>query len=128
MSELVADASVLVAALVSRSTAALEALDGAVIHAPHLADVEVTQALRRLHRVGAIEHAVAVGARRALLDIVTHRYPHDLLLDRMWDLRENLTAYDATYVALAEVLQLELLTSDARIAAAPGLTCRVRVV
>ena len=112
----------------SRSTAALEALDDTVIHAPHLADVEVIQTLRRLHRVGAIEHAVAVGARRALLDIVTHRYPHDVLLDRMWELRADMTAYDATYVALAEVLEFELLTSDARIAAAPGLTCPVRVV
>jgi predicted nucleic acid-binding protein len=125
--EVVADASILIDVLVARSPTALTALDDAVIHAPHLTDVEVLQALRRLHRAGTIEHAVAVGARAALLDVVTHRYPHDVLLDRVWELRANLTAYDATYVALAEALGLPLLTCDRRIASAPGLRCAVEL-
>ena len=127
MREIVADASILVEVLVVRPTTTPEALDGDVIHAPHLVDIEVTQALRRLHRAGVIEHAVAVGARTALLDIVSHRYPHDVLLERIWELRANLTAYDAAYVALAEMLDLPLLTSDAGLAAAPGLRCRVEL-
>lgn len=127
MREVVADASILVEALVTRSTAASRSIEGAVVHAPHLVDVEVVQALRRLHWAGVIEHAVAVGARTALLDVVTHRYPHDVLLERVWELRANLTAYDATYVALAEVLGLPLVTCDGRLAAAPGPRCVVEV-
>lgn len=127
MREVVADASIIVEVLVARSTPALAALEDTVVHAPHLVDVEVTQALRGLHRSGTVEHAVAVGARVALLDLVTHRYPHDVLLARVWELRPNLTAYDATYVALAELLGLPLLTSDGRLAAAAGLKCAVEV-
>ena len=127
MREVVADASLLVEVLVAPSTPALGVLGDAVIHAPHLVDVEVTQALRGLHRAGTIEHAVAVGARVALLDIVTHRYPHDVLLDRIWELRANLSAYDATYVALAELLGFALLTCDRRLAIAPGLKCPVEL-
>ncbi len=127
MREVVADASILVELLVTRSTTALQAFEGAVIHAPHLVDVEVTQALRGLHRAGTIEHAVAVGARTALLDVVTHRYPHDVLLGRVWELQANLTAYDATYVALAEALGLPLLTCDSRLASAPGPTCAIEL-
>jgi predicted nucleic acid-binding protein len=125
--EVVADASVLVEVLVARTTTALAVLEDAVIHAPHLVDVEVTQALRGLHRAGAIEHAIAIGARTALLDVVMHRYPHDVLLDRVWELRANLSAYDATYVALAEALGLPLVTCDRRLALAPGVTCPVEL-
>ncbi len=57
----------------------------------------------------------------------THRYPHDVLLDRVWELRANLSAYDASYVALAEALGLPLVTCDRRLALAPGVTCPVEL-
>jgi predicted nucleic acid-binding protein len=57
-----------------------------------------------------------------------HRYPHDFLLPRVWELRESLTAYDAVYVALAEALDAPLLTCDRRLATAPGHQARVELV
>ncbi len=90
------------------------------VHAPHLIDLEVASALRALEARGVV---TAVDAARAIgewlaLDLV--RYPHDALLPRIWQLRGNLTAYDAAYVALAEHLGAPLATCDARLASAPG--------
>jgi predicted nucleic acid-binding protein len=76
--------------------------DGDEFHAPHLADVEVTQGLRRLVRTGEVSPARAAEAIADLADVDLHRHPHLDLLTRAWKLRENLTAYDAMYVALAE--------------------------
>ena len=98
------------------------------LHAPHLIDLEVAQALRRY------VHARAIHAQRAEL-AMTHlsqldlaRYAHDLLLPRIWALRDNLTAYDAAYVALAEVLEAPLLTRDHRLTRAPGITTRIELL
>ena len=85
------------------------------LHAPHLLDLEVAQAYRRAVSIGAISAARAGCALEdlALLDVV--RYPHEPLLPRVWELRHNLTAYDASYVALAEALDCPLLTCDGRL-------------
>ena len=98
---------------------------GQTLHAPHLLDVEVAQVLRRYVAAGQIDADRGALALADLADWPMRRYPHDLLLPRMWALRENLTAYDAAYVALAEVLDAPLLTCDSRIAKAPGHQARV---
>jgi predicted nucleic acid-binding protein len=90
-------------------------------------DVEVTQVLRRFVARGEIEPERARQALEDLADLPLQRYAHDVLLPRVWELRQNLTAYDAVYVALAEVLDAPLLTRDARILRAPGHGARVEV-
>jgi predicted nucleic acid-binding protein len=97
------------------------------LHAPHLLDVEVASVLRRYQLSGQLP---AEDGREALadlagLDIV--RYPHDPLLPRVWDLRAFVTAYDAVYLALAEVLEAPLLTLDRRLARARGHGARIEV-
>src|SRR5438552_1488940 len=82
------------------------------LHAPHLIDVEVAQVLRRYAQKGEIDDARGRTAIADLADFPLQRYPHDFLLPRVWDLRQNLTAYDAIYVALAEALDAPLLTRD----------------
>jgi predicted nucleic acid-binding protein len=98
------------------------------LHAPHLIDVEVAQALRRYVRGREIDEDSAALALEDLRDLDMERHPHEPFLDRVWALRENLTAYDAVYVALAEALDASLLTCDARIGRAPGMRRRVEVV
>jgi predicted nucleic acid-binding protein len=98
------------------------------LHAPHLIDVEVTQVLRRYAASRRVEPGRCRDALEDLFDFPLDRYPHDLLLRRVWELRHNLTAYDATYVALAEVLDARLLTRDRRIAAATGHHAKVELV
>jgi predicted nucleic acid-binding protein len=90
------------------------------LHAPHLLDVEVAQVLRRYVREKAINEQRGEEALEDLCDLPLNRYPHDFLLPRVWELRATLTAYDAVYVALAEVLDAPLLTCDSRIASASG--------
>ena len=90
------------------------------IHAPHLLAVEVAQVMRRLVAAGDVGAARAAAALDDLADLDAERYPHEPFLPRMFALRENLTAYDAAYVALAEALDAPLLTFDRRVAAAPG--------
>jgi predicted nucleic acid-binding protein len=90
------------------------------LQAPHLLDVEVAQVLRRYAREGIITVQRGHEALEDLSDLPVHRYPHDFLMPRVWELRMTLTAYDAVYVALAEVLDAPLLTCDAKIASAPG--------
>ena len=98
------------------------------LHTPHLADVEVAQALRRYVREGELDSASAAAALENLRSLDLERHAHEPLLDRVWALRENLTAYDAVYVALAEALDSRLLTCDARLARAPGFARRVELV
>ncbi len=128
MAEFVADAAAIVDALTAPGGVSARRLTDSTLHAPHLVDVEVTNALRSLTARGDLETAVAVGAREALLDVVTHRYGHELLLERIWELRHNVRTYDAAYVALAETLGLTLVTSDRRLARTPGLRCQVETV
>ena len=98
------------------------------LHAPHLIDLEVAQVLRRWERSGAITSARALEAFEDLADMPLVRYPHALLLPRVWDLRHNATAYDAAYLALAEAMGATLVTRDAALASIPGHGARVEVV
>jgi predicted nucleic acid-binding protein len=98
------------------------------LHAPHLLDVEVAQVLRRHVAAGTIAVSRAEVALQDLLDLRVRRYPHGLFLRRVWELRDNLTAYDALYVALAEALDATLLTCDRKLALAPGHRAHVEVM
>jgi predicted nucleic acid-binding protein len=98
------------------------------LHAPHLVDVEVAQVIRRYAANGEIDSERGRVALDDLGDFPVRRYPHDFLLPRVWDLRSNLTACDAVYVALAEALDAPLLTRDRRLAAAPGHHAMIELV
>src|SRR5215470_14328278 len=98
------------------------------LHAPHLLDVEVAQVIRRYAANGEIGDDRGRAALADLADLPMHRYPHDFLWPRVWDLRNNLTACDAVYVALAEALDAPLLTRDARLAAAAGHHAHIELV
>lgn len=98
------------------------------LHVPHLADVEVIQALRRYAVDGELNAAEAAVALEDLRALDLQRHAHEPLLDRVWALRQNLSAYDAVYVALAEVLDTTLLTCDGRLARAPGVARRIELV
>jgi predicted nucleic acid-binding protein len=93
--------------------------------APHLLDVEVVHVLRRLVAAGHVEEPRARQALLDLADMALTRYPHDPLVGRMWRLRDNLTAYDAAYVALAESLDAPLITCDRRLAGCPGVSTSI---
>lgn len=95
---------------------------------PHLADSEVVHALRSQVLRGSIPAGAGQAALATWMRLGIRRYPARGLLPRVWDLRTNLSSYDATYVALAESLDCELLTADARLAAAPGPRCPIVVV
>lgn len=90
------------------------------LHAPHLLDLEVTQVLRRLAAQTLISATRAEEAARDLMDLRATRYPHVVLLPRIWQLRHNFSAYDAAYIVLAETLGAVLVTRDARLASASG--------
>ena len=92
---------------------------GEDLHAPELVDLEVAQVLRRFERAGELGAERARQALDDLADLPLERYAHRLLLPRAWELRSNLTIYDAVYVALAELLDAPLLTCDAALARAP---------
>ena len=98
------------------------------LHAPHLLDLEVLQVLRRYTASGHMGAERGLEAVVDLADLPISRYPHDLLLHRIWELRHNMTAYDAAYVALAESLSAPLLTRDKRLAASSGHVVPVEVV
>ncbi|MGL5857897.1 MAG: type II toxin-antitoxin system VapC family toxin [Angustibacter sp.] len=124
---IVVDASVLANALVTHGTAAKRIAEQE-LHAPHLIDAEVAHALRGQCLGGRLSPDVAAAAIADLSQLQLIRYPHPLLLGRAWALRDNLTIYDALYVALAEGLDTVLVTSDVRLAGCPGLRASVEVV
>lgn len=98
------------------------------LHAPHLVDLEVAQVLRRYVRAGQLPVERASQALRVFSDLDLNRYSHEVLLARIWELRANATAYDAAYLALAEVLEAPLLTADRSLATIPGVRARVELV
>lgn len=121
------DAGVLVGVLVGDLRP--EALGDEELAAPHLIDSEVTHVLRRLAHQGDLTDEAATAAMDGFVRLSLSRFPADWLRGRMWELRHNLSASDATYVALTEMLPAtSLLTIDARLAAAPGIQCAVDVL
>jgi len=90
------------------------------LHAPHLLDIEFVHALRRLTRLGALQEEDAHRALDDLADLRLTRHPHAELLPRIWELRNSLSAYDAAYVALAEALDMPLMTCDEKLTRAHG--------
>lgn len=96
--------------------------------APHLLDLEVVSAWRRLAAAGAVDDRRARLALEDLRTLRLERVAHRPLLPRCWELRGNLTVFDAAYVALAELLDATLLTADARLAGAPGIRCDVDLI
>lgn len=128
---IVVDASIVVTALADDGT------DGDRVRArlredrlvaPHLIDIEVVSAWRRLAAAGDVDERRVALAMEDLRSIRLHRLPHVPLMGRCWELGQNLTVYDATYVALAEAMDVALLTADAKLAAAPGLRCAVELL
>jgi predicted nucleic acid-binding protein len=101
---------------------------GETLHAPHLLDLEVLQVLRRYCATGEITLERAEQAVADYLDFPITRYAHDVFAVRIWQLRQNLTAYDGAYVALAEALSAPLITRDRRLAATPGHRAVIEVV
>jgi len=97
------------------------------LHSVHLLDVEFVQVLRRLVRAGTLTPKRAEEAIEDMAALRITRYAPVLLLQRIWRLRQTLSAYDAAYVALAEKLQAPLITRDQRIASAPGHTATIEV-
>jgi predicted nucleic acid-binding protein len=124
---IVVDASAVIAGLLNDGPARRR-LAAEQLHIPHLIDSEVASGLRRL----VIASRITEKQGWATLDTWRHlgatRYPVHGLLERIWGLRENLTAHDAGYVALAEQLDCSVVTADARLAAAPGIRCAVTLV
>jgi predicted nucleic acid-binding protein len=127
----VLDASAAVTALgeVSQPAARLRRrLAGVLTEAPHLIDADVGSVLRRRTAAGLIDPRTAAGALRGVSLLVAERYPHGPLASAAWALRDDVSYYDALYVALAGRLGVPLLTADTRLARAPGLPCEVELV
>lgn len=122
MSAIVVDASAVIELLLRsrRAVAITDRIlrDDVALHAPHLIDVEVAQVLRRYALAGGLDAARATEALADFADIRLERHPMEPMLQRIWALRHNMTAYDAAYVALAEALDAPLVTCDAKLGAA----------
>jgi predicted nucleic acid-binding protein len=128
---LVVDASVLVVALADDGPDGDQArtrLRGEHIALPEIADLEVISVLRKQVSAGAVPDRRARLALNDLAALPAQRASHRPLLDRCWELRDNLTIYDAAYVALAEAMSATLLTGDGQLARAPGPQCMIEVL
>jgi predicted nucleic acid-binding protein len=126
---MVVDASVVSTAVVETTSAAAQALGrSSTLAAPALLDLEVVQTIRRKVQAGVLTATAGTEAVNRLKRLPIARHPHAALVDRIWALRGNLTAYDASYVALAERLRVSLLTADAAFTTAPGIRCHVKLV
>lgn len=127
---IVADASVLVVALADDGPDGDQArarLHGELLAMPELADLEVASVLRRQMKAGLLDARRARLAVEDLAALPARRAPHRPLLPRCWELRDNLTIYDAAYVALAEAMSITLLSGDQRLARAPGPQCPIEI-
>lgn len=124
---IVVDASAALSALLNAGPAR-RTLGDEQLHAPHLIDSEVANGLGRRVAAAQLDAEAGWTALDAFRRLGMKRYPVFALLDRVWALRDNLSAYDAAYVALAESLDCSLLTADARLGRAPGIRCAVTVV
>jgi predicted nucleic acid-binding protein len=126
---IVVDTSAVLRALADETpdAALVKRLSSAPMHVPHLIDAEVLHALRGLVLGKKISVDRATDARRDFTALRLTRYPIRDLSDRIWELRDNLTAYDACYVALAEALDCPLVTSDAKLAGAPGNFAEIEI-
>lgn len=128
---IVVDASALVPALADDGRdgdAARARLREQALVAPELIDLETASVIRRQLQAGKLDARRAAFALTDLVELPLRRVAHRPLLVRCWELRENLTIYDAAYVALAELLDVVLLTADARLARAPGLRCQLELL
>jgi predicted nucleic acid-binding protein len=128
---IVVDASVLAPALADDGDdgdRARERLRGEELAAPELIDLEVLSTLRRAARAKRLDESRSLQALTDLAAIPLRRVPHLPLLVRVWELRDNLSAYDASYVALAEALDTVLVTADGRIKRASGINCEIAVL
>ncbi|MGL5857017.1 MAG: type II toxin-antitoxin system VapC family toxin [Angustibacter sp.] len=123
----VVDASVAVAALLTNGQARAVVVE-ADLHAPHLIDSEVVSAVRRRTAAGQLDVSAARLAVSTWSAAGIRRHPVTAILDRIWRLRDNLSAYDATYAALAEALECPLVTLDRRLVRSPGVPCEVQVL
>lgn len=125
------DASALVAAVIDTerrgSWALAEVAAAGALAIPDHALFEAVNGIRRLERTRRIGEDEALSAHRSLLELELRGTPYHLLATRVWELRHNLTVYDAAYVALAELLDCPLVTCDVRLAGAPGIDCEVRM-
>lgn len=125
---IVCDASALVALLLDSGSDGqwvTETIVGSDLAAPNLVEFESANIIRRHERAGIIGADQAAQAHVDLLDLAIELWPYELLATRAWELRHNLSSYDASYVALAELLGARLMTLDERIGGAPGLRCEV---
>jgi predicted nucleic acid-binding protein len=124
----VCDASALVALLLDSGPDgrwAAQTMDGADLAAPSLAVFEAANILRRHELTVAVSADQAAQAHADLLDLAVEQWPYELLAPRVWELRHNLSSYDASYVALAELIGATLVTLDRKIGRAPALRCPV---
>jgi len=97
------------------------------LHVPHLFEVEVMNVLRRYALSRGLSESRSAELLEDLTTLRITRYPHTSLIERIWELQHNLTAYDATYIALGETLEAPLVTTDARLARASGIRAEVEI-
>ena len=128
---IVVDASVVASALGDDGPAGERArgrLAGERLVAPQLLDLEVASVWRRFVRAGRLDDDRAVQALEDLHLLPLERVRHDPLMPRIWELRQNFTCYDAAYVVVAEALEVPLVTADAALSRAPGVSCDIELL